>query len=159
MRIYYFGVWEQSGHHWAGPGGNYAYEREVQDVPFKEWIDGGYAPRRFKDGYFGRRSLVKNPMCCFAMECKTADARMHVGQYDTEEFAQGEFLIHKKAGWTLMSWWDRTHGDTRGACNSSIVAQGDFEDHQMFDLLAEHFPKIADDLAKAGVVLKNVTPR
>lgn len=103
------------------------------------------------------RHVVADPKVCFAMEGLTDDMRQRV-TWDTEEHPQGQFLLHQREGWTLMSWWDRTHGDSRSACNGNLVAEGEHEDVKMFDFLDINFHKILTDLIAAGVVLKNITP-
>ena len=54
---------------------------------------------------------------------------------------QGHAAIHHKNGWTAVSWWDRTV-DTRGKCNSAVLAEGEHDFEQMKVLLKEHWPEV-----------------
>lgn len=54
---------------------------------------------------------------------------------------EGQSLIHHKDGWTALSFWDRSV-DKRGKCNSSFLAEGDFDFEQMVQLAKEHFPSV-----------------
>jgi energy-coupling factor transporter ATP-binding protein EcfA2 len=67
---------------------------------------------------------------------KQRDRAFHAG----DELPQGHFLIHNMSGLTLMAWWDRTHGDKRGACNSVYAVEGDFGADQMLEWWPRHFP-------------------
>jgi hypothetical protein len=150
---FFFGCWNGLGHFWRKPGGAMLSTAEERVLPFHRWIDTGWAPRRFKPGRFGRQRLVSDPSCCFAMECERDDDRRDI-MYDTEEHEQGRFLLHVRNGWTLISWWDRKQGDTRGACNSSFVLQGEHTEAEMVAGLREHFPHVVENLARAGVALE-----
>lgn len=156
LEVYYFGCWGQPGHFWFLPGGAWPkalWLRPVEAV--WPWIDGGWAPRHWKQDRNTYRALVKDPTCCFVMEGRTPDERRQI-RNDTEEYDQGEFLCHVKDGWTLMSWWDRTQGDHRSACNSSIIARAELPCDQMYALLCKHFPSVAQNLVRAGVTLREV---
>jgi hypothetical protein len=54
---------------------------------------------------------------------------------------EGEAALHKKDGFTAISFWDRS-GDSRHQSNSSFIAQGDFTFGQMLELAKQHFPQI-----------------
>jgi hypothetical protein len=78
---------------------------------------------------------------------------------DSGECPQGQFLLHHGVhGYTLIQWWDRCQGDTRGACNSSILLEGDHTSEEMLAALREHFPHVLANLERAGVALVEVTP-
>ncbi len=156
-RVYYFGPWGEPGHFWYAPGGRWVTSDEQNRLSliFGSSIDGGYAPREWRGDCFVHRSLVPDPSCCFAAQGKDDEEKRRIRR-DTNECRQGAYLIHHIKGWTLMSWWDRSQGDTRSACNASIAAYGTFEAEQMFELLCEHFPSVVRNLAKAGVVVHDV---
>jgi hypothetical protein len=59
-------------------------------------------------------------------------------------------------GYTAISWWDRNQGDTRGACNSTVLLEGTHTADEMVAALREHFPHVAANLAKAGIELVEV---
>jgi hypothetical protein len=87
---------------------------------------------------------------------KTNDERMRI-TYDSAEYPQGEFLRHfLDTGMTAIQWWDRTQGDSRGACNSTILLDGRYTADEMIAALMKHFPHVAVNLANAGVALVEV---
>ncbi len=152
--MFFHGCWNEPGHFWWTRGGHHLDDRLAPSV-FARWIDGGYAPRVWRAGYFNSRSLVKNPAVCFVMEVENEDDRRRI-MYDATEHEQGRFLIHHKGDHTLMSWWDRTQGDTRGACNSSLVVTGTHDSLAMYDFLLQNFPRVAANLVAKGVALVEV---
>lgn len=161
-RVFYFGCWNLPeriaekriafGHYWHAPGNRPLSTSEEDAIPFDADIDGGYAPREWRGDCFMYRNLVPDPSCCFAAQGDRIDDYRQI-KSDTNEFAQGAYLVHHVRDWTLMSWWDRAQGDTRPACNSGLLAFGTFEADKMFELLCEHFPHVVRNLANAGVVL------
>lgn len=156
--IFYFGCWNRPGHFWFDGHGNWISIGDRRLIPFNDGIDGGYAPRAFKEGFLLNRWLVRTPACCFSAEGKTVEQfnKINCG---SDEYPQGHFLLHQQRGHTLMSWWDRTQGDTRPNCNSNLVAEGVHTSLEMHDLLVEHFPHVAQNLIKAGIVLREVKPK
>lgn len=46
--------------------------------------------------------------------------------------------IHHKNGWTAIALWDRSV-DTRGGCNSTYFAKGDFSFEEMVKMAKERF--------------------
>lgn len=151
---FFFGCWNGIGHYWHKPGGATVSRAEEHSHPFTRWIDTGWAPRKFKPGCYMNRGLVADPACCFAREGRTDDECRTI-TYDTEEHEQGVFLIHVRGDWTLMSWWDRVQGDTRGACNSNFVLQGEHAEAEMIAALREHFPHVVANLDRAGITLRS----
>ena len=169
--LFFFGVWNTPqeieenrtnlGHYWFKPGGTWAPSGgAVRLVAHAfDWIDGGYAPREWRGDRIVHRKLVENPACCYVTEPKHPDDRRRV-LWDTNEMAQGMFLVHHKRVlpanevWSLMSWWDRSQGDARAACNSNIVARGQLTCDELFDLLREHFGHVVKNIANAGIVLR-----
>jgi hypothetical protein len=79
--------------------------------------------------------------------------------YDSSEYPQGQFLVHHlDSGYTAMAWWDRCQGDTRGACNSTILLEGRHTAEEMLAALQKHFPHVLANLEKHGVKLVEVNP-
>jgi hypothetical protein len=154
LRCYYFGCWDQAGHFLVAPGGRRAARGEHvleifgQDKPEPAHLDGGLAPRRHK--YSGA-------LCWAGSGAKNEDRRRI--EYDSEEYPQGQFLRHVlDSGFTAISWWDRNQGDTRGACNSTILLEGKRDTEEMLEALKTHFPSVLANLDRAGVKLVEVFP-
>ena len=57
------------------------------------------------------------------------------------EQKQGQALLHRKNGWTAISFWDRT-GDSRMGSNSAFLAKGDYTFAEMINLASAAFPEI-----------------
>lgn len=69
----------------------------------------------------------------------------------------GQSLLHHlDTGFTAIQWWDRCQGDTRGACNSTVLLEGKHTAEEMLAALREHFPHVLANLEKAGVKLVEV---
>ena len=163
----FHGKYDRSGFCWHSPGGS-----EVRDIGHPigwqgSWIDNGWAPRRWKRGYANNAHLVKDPRCCWQAEQLKYEGSW-IGdrekilriEYDSEEYPEGFYLIHHIGDWlanlpdvTLMSWWDRSQGDHRGGCSSSLLMAGKKTDADMVERLAIDFPLVVKNLTKAGVVL------
>lgn len=150
-RVYYFGCWNSTGHYLYAPGG--AAVRECQPEWFtthgeRRNVDATLAPRRFKNSsvltFYAEHPLEAH----YRIESKTV------------ECPQGEFLLHHlDNGFTALSWWDRTQGDTRGACNSTILLEGEHDVAAMLAALSKHFPHVVNNLTKVGVRLVDATER
>jgi hypothetical protein len=105
-------------------------------------LDGCFAPRLTRDGkvvyglpYHGKSSWELN---------------------ESNECPQGQFSRHAHRGYTLIQWWDRCQGDGRGACNSTILLEGDHTTEEMLTALVEHFPHVLANLKRHGVELVEV---
>lgn len=149
----YFGCWNQSGHYIHFPGGSSAHRTGAEYYGGAERIhlDGSLAPREFN-----KRWLANYGELCWQGQGKTNDERLRIG-YDSEEYPQGQFLLHVlDNGYTAIQWWDRCQGDTRGACNSTILLKGIHTSAEMLEALHKYFPHVAANLAKAGIVLTEV---
>jgi len=144
---FYFGCWNCAGHYSFAPGG--------QSVTRGERIEyyGKGDHRHHLDGSLAPRKLNRTGKLCWnGQDVKDGHIR-----YDSEEYPQGQFLIHHlDNGFTAMQWWDRTQGDTRGACNSTILLKGEHAGGDMLMALHEHFPHVAENLKKAGIALDEV---
>lgn len=152
----FFGYRRGSGHVLFLPDGRDAWEankdaRRLEYGPTGRHIDGSYAPRR------GVAGAVRGTAVCWAGQGTTKEAHNRI-TYDSEEHAQGRFLRHAFHEYTLISWWDRTQGDERGACNSNFYLLGDHTSDVMVKAFRAHFPRLAARLAAAGVELVEVFP-
>jgi hypothetical protein len=160
LRVYYFGCWQRAGHGLYHVGGSGVHPRD--GVPFDPFdnalpLDGTLAPRRaerwFRVGVGPGRARGD---LCFAGEGWKTPERAEVRSRSVE-CPQGEFLIHRLRGYTLMAWWDRTQGDNRGACNSVFLVEGERTAKEMLALWPASFPLQAANLERAGVKLVEVT--
>lgn len=147
-KCFYFGCWNSPGHYMFGANGR-SPSREFDRLDYygdDVHLDGTLAPRTYK-----RTGLI-----VWQGQAKTKEARNRI-EYDAEECPQGQFLLHVlDSGYTAIQWWDRTQGDTRGACNSTILLEGTHTVEEMIAALHEHFPHVAANLAKAGIALVEV---
>ncbi len=142
MMCPYFGCWNTPGHHLVGPGGRSSGLPNGEAYALNA-LDGGFAPKRKDNG-----PIVWGD---------TNDAR-DWDRYKATECPQGQFLRHRHGKWTLIQWWDRCQGDTRGACNSTILLEGEHTTEEMLAALTEHFPHVLANLVKHGVELIEVHP-
>ncbi|KKM96316.1 hypothetical protein LCGC14_1179310 [marine sediment metagenome] len=149
---FYFGCWNRPGHYLHRPGGASCrdYQEEQRLTHFgkgdhRHHLDGTLAPRK---------SNRTGKLCWIGQDDK--DDSDHI-RYRSEEYPEGQFLIHHlDNGFTAMQWWDRNQGDTRGACNSTILLKGEHAGGDMLMALHEHFPHVAENLKKAGIALDEV---
>jgi hypothetical protein len=140
----FFGCWNQPGHFLVGPGRSRFVLTTQEESQLPGLLDGRFAPRRTRDGgicfglpYHGNSSHELN---------------------NSQEFPQGHFARHRLERWTLIQWWDRCQGDGRGACNSTVLLEGEHTTEEMLAALAEHFPHVLANLKTHGVELVEVTP-
>lgn len=110
-RMYYFDPWDRAGHYRFNEHGGSVYFPEREKLPWGDDADGGLQPHR--DG------------CKKMAYCGCGSG------------PEGIALIHHKDGWTALSFWDRSV-DTRGACNSTYIAEGDFTFDQMVTMAKAH---------------------
>lgn len=140
-RSWWHGCWLDSGHHLFTRNGKSVYDA----LPFNEArLDSGYAPRKVDATY----------KIDYAIRWDRENKRRL--DYVSEELPQGQFLRHVIDGFTILSWWDRTQGDTRGGCNSCYVVEGEHTSEQMLKWFPKHFPKQAAQLEAAGIRLVEV---
>lgn len=149
-RCYYFGCWNEAGHflHSSGRGHiDRDVYRRIERYGEGVHLDGSLAPRRNREGGI-----------CWEGQGKTQDERGRIHS-NSGECAQGKYLLHVLPnGFTAIQWWDRCQGDTRGACNSTVLLEGTHAADEMVAALAQHFPHVLENLKKHGVELVNVTP-
>lgn len=132
-KIYFYGCLNGHGHFLfrAGVSGYLRAPLVERYGPDQRHIDGSLAPRVY-DRASGR-----------------------LGQ----EAAQGLYTIaHLDNGYTAMAWWDRTHGETRFGSNSIVLMEGERTAEELVAALKAHWPKVLEDMAKAGVALAPVSP-
>jgi hypothetical protein len=145
VKAYYFGCWNQAGHYLFGPHGSHVPYEEREKIELYAdglHLESSLAPRRTRDG----------KIACRARGASTRDRDMI--HNNTAECPQGQCLVHHLPnGFTAMQWWDRCQGDTRGACNSTVLLEGEHDFETMVAALREHFPTVAANLDKAGVEL------
>jgi hypothetical protein len=155
MKAYFFGCWNQPGHYLFHPGGSSVLRSEeegpIVTLPNGAHIDGGLAPRK-------HRFLEKDgsEKILFVGQSPTYEGRRRT-ERDSSECQQGCFLIHHFGSFTYMSWWDRAQGDTRGACNSTFILEGEHKADVMLAMLEKNFPHVVENLRKAKISLREVT--
>jgi hypothetical protein len=119
---YYFGCGDESGHFWWLPS-HRPFHRPTR-CPWGYEVDGGAQPGCYIE-------------------------RGHRRHGDETE---GPCALHRRDGWTLIGWWDRSV-DKRPACCSAFAARGEHDFAAMVVLLREAFPWVAArmrfDLAEA----------
>lgn len=143
-RCFYFGCWGRAGHFLHAPSGRPVYRSD--DLVYygspRQHLDGSLAPRKHE--HDGRL-------------CWSGQVTDEAITYRSEEYPQGRFLLHHlDTGFTAIQWWDRTQGDSRGACNSTILLEGEHTAGEMIAALHEHFPTVAANLKAAGIELVEV---
>lgn len=140
----FFGCWNRPGHHLVGPGGaRHGLENDFAWVLECD-LDGYFAPKRKRSGALAWGHAKNN--------AQTYDYELA----NAVEYPQGQFLRHVHKGFTLIQWWDRCQGDGRGACNSTVLLEGEHTTEEMLAALAEHFPHVLANLKRAGVELVEV---
>ena len=143
---YYFGCWNKAGHYLFGPHdclAPYAGRDAIVSFGGRHHLDGSLAPRRHN---------VTMEIVWGAMPASGRSVK-----YQSEELEQGRFLRHVlDNGFTAIQWWDRSQGDTRGACNSTILRRGTHGSKELLAVLAERFPTVLANLTKAGIELVEV---
>lgn len=117
---FYFGCFEQAGHYWFD-----TFMRTPRQA------DGSYYPHP------GAPSPWGYPDCTLQPHCVQVRDRWEVIGPQIE----GHALVHRKDGWTALSFWDRSV-DKRGNSNSTFMFRGDFDFDTMVALAQEHFPKV-----------------
>jgi hypothetical protein len=154
-RCFFFGCWNQPGHFLVRAG-----QRRLSDEDHRleyygdrRHLDSTLAPRRMAAKYGRRGGEI-----VWTGSVRTREEGVRIG-YDSEECPQGQFLRHYlDTGFTAISWWDRCQGDKRGACNSTVLLEGEHTSEEMLAALATHFPHVLENLKRAGVELVEVKP-
>jgi len=121
MKAFYFGCVREPGHHFFGPDGEYRHFKEFAQSPWRAYeLDAQLAPH-FED------CIRKRSRFCKYCDCASGP--------------EGIALLHHKAGWTALSFWDRSV-DNRGASNSTFILEGDYDFNQALALARSLFPSI-----------------
>lgn len=154
---YFFGCWNRAGHYLHLPGGHSPRDESLCYYgPVDPTKPPGEGRRTHLDGTLAPRKHKHTHALCWQGQGKTSDDRERIG-YDSEEYPQGQFLVHHlDSGFTAMQWWDRCQGDTRGACNSTLLAKGERTADQMLALLRLAFPHVVENLKHHDVELVEV---
>jgi hypothetical protein len=111
------------------------------------------APRRVRVGARLQITVPADGIVFRRLGGDSNDRRWAI-ERESDESDQGEFLLHAIAGCTVAAWWDRTQGDTRSACNSCFIVEGNHDAAEMLELFPRVFPVQAARLAAAGVTLR-----
>jgi hypothetical protein len=147
-RCFYVGSWASAGIYLWNEQGRYpkeAWYAEFTGRGERMHLDSSLAPRRM------RRT---GELCWCAMRGRAEWQRIH---YDSEEYPLGQFLRHMlDTGFTAIQWWDRHQGDSREGINSTILLEGDRTSEEVIAAMIARFPRVAKNLAAAGVELVEV---
>lgn len=112
--MFYFGPWDRAGHFLHDEYGHSVRRDGRDSLPWNEWrgeVDGKLQPHE-----------------------RNCNGRSYCGCVQPE----GAALLHHKAGWTALSFWDRSV-DGRGGCNSTYFAKGEFTFEQMVEMAKTRF--------------------
>jgi hypothetical protein len=147
VKCFFFGCWGEPGHFIHAPGGARLWAADhLEYFGDHVHLDGNLAPRIVK----------RSPALCWAGRGKTVEDRRRL-LYESDECPQGQFLLHLlDTGYTAIAWWDRTQGDSRSGCNSTLLLEGEHTAEGMLTALRTHFPTVLANLTKAGVQLVDV---
>lgn len=127
MIKFYFGCVDTAGHYLWKPtqwGPRRAFATSDPASEYTPWgrdgagLDGMLAPHENR-----RCQYLKNGFGC---QCSQT---------------QGITAVHHKDGWTAISFWDRSV-DKRGGCNSTFLAEGEFNFEEMVELAKVNFPTV-----------------
>jgi hypothetical protein len=138
-RALYFGCWKQAGHYLFDESGAHVDGRDIEVVDGVH-LDGSYAPK-----------IAAGGAVVFAAQ--DPSARRDLIRYNAREAPEGQFLRHERGGFTLIQWWDRHQGDTRGACNGTFLLEGGHDSATMLAELGARFPHVVENLRRAGIEL------
>ena len=162
MRCFYLGCWNEPGHYLYASAempltGTYEERHRFEYHGDHIHVDGTLAPKKAREGT--RTWFVHKDALVWEGMRLPGEARGQI-HYDSYECPQGQYLLHfLNTGFTAIQWWDRTQGDTRGACNSTVMLEGRHTAEEMVAALKEHFPHVYANLEKAGIELVDVTPK
>lgn len=71
----------------------------------------------------------------------------------TREQEEGATRLHHIAGWTVLSFWDRS-GDRRHGSHSTFLVEGAHDFTATVALAREHFPDVLDRITRAGIEIR-----
>ena len=142
----FFGCWNTAGHYLVGPGGGRSGLDNDRAYALSRALDGQLAPMLDREG-----------SVTFEAAPGLDERERSLRILRLREAPQGQFLRHELLGFSLIQWWDRCQGDTRGACNSTILLEGKHSTEELLTALALHFPHVLANLSRHGVELVEVT--
>jgi hypothetical protein len=155
IRCFYFGCWNEAGHYLFAPGKAW----HAQDAAIVYYTGGLPRERRHLDGSLAPRRLAESfggGLCWAGQGVIPSHPHLEI-EYRSGEYPQGQYLLHHlDNGFSAVQWWDRNQGDTRGACNSTILLEGEHTAEEVLAAGRENFPHVFANLAKAGVELVEV---
>lgn len=151
-RCFYFGCWNEPGHYLFGRGGSgVSYAAQEAIVYFTDaegkrcHLDGSLAPRKLR----WPRSEADGQLC-WAAQGRVPGSHLEI-RNNSNEYPQGHYLRHVlDNGFTAVQWWDRCQGDTRGACNSTILLAGEHTAEEMLEAGRRAFPHVFENLERGG---------
>ena len=111
----YFGPWGACGHSLFREDGQYWRGKPPAGFPWDPWSAKNGIDGQLQPGCFVRAGLWRS------------------GKQE-----EGEALLYQRAGWTAISFWDRSV-DKRGGCNSTYFAEGTFTFEQMVQMAKTRF--------------------
>ncbi len=144
-RCLYFGCWNRPGHYLVGPGGSSCGLPNAMAYDLSRQLDGQLAPK-----------LDRENRVTFDAAPGLSDRERSLRGLWLREATQGQFLRHELLGFSLIQWWDRNQGDSRGACNSTILLEGSHSSEEVLAGGHANFPHVFKRLAEAGVDLVEV---
>lgn len=113
--MFYFGPWERAGHFLVFEGGKSVRDNQRGTFPWNEW-----SPSNGID-------------CQLQPGCEWSN-----GSWKHGKEIEGQALLHHRAGWTALCFWDRCI-DSRGGCNSNYFAEGTFTFEEMVAMSKQRF--------------------
>ncbi len=147
-RCFYFGCWNEAGHYLFAPGGGHVPHKEEQKIVYygdHMHLDASLAPRRLRADWVRDGNGL-----CWSGQGKVPGSHLSI-EYCSGEYPQGRFLLHHlDNGFTAIQWWDRCQGDTRGACNSTVLLEGVHTSEEMRTALRGSFPHVLENLKRGG---------
>lgn len=118
VEMYYFGCRSKER------GGHYLWQPGWSEVWHDDWR--GYKPKGLHLRNFPR----------------TLDGRWAPMDLQGSQ-RQGLCAMSSFVGWTVVSWWDRS-ADSRGGCNSILIAQGRYSFNAMLSMARERWPGLLE---------------
>lgn len=160
---FYFGAWGYPGHYFRGPmmNGRPIYPNDRVRVVCNGVVYGPERVCHFGDMIHIDANLApmrnkRTGELCWGGQGATRDDRLRIRD-GAEEYPQGQFLRHVlDNGFTAIQWWDRNQGDTRRACNSTILLWGEASTTDLIIASGKYFPTVLQNLQRAGVDLVEV---
>lgn len=157
-RCFYFGCWNEPGHYLFGPGGS-PVSYAVQDLIVyftandeRHHLDGSLAPRKLR--WRGEH----DGQLCWAAQGRVPGSHLEI-RNNSNEYPQGHYLRHVlDNGFTAVQWWDRCQGDKRGACNSTILLEGEHTAEEVLEAGRRAFPSVFENLERGGIELVEIKP-